>query len=472
MITDAELIELEYLVEQQERFDELKNPTDKANKNFKYLKNAVDEQEWGFDDNGKPVLVNGHAGVGLEGSSRSGKTWGGVDLIIWLATDKHEDDGCIINIYRETYNEFKTTLYPDFDRRLDYFGLPNKFKGAEEVKSFRIGKTKINFLGDGKHGGSCDYAFYNEVMMIKQAVFDQSEMRCRKFWWADFNPSFTHHWFFESVENRKDVAMFHSTFKDNLEHIAPTELNKILSYEPWEPDTYYIDDSGALMYNGQEIDEAHQPPPHPENTESGAADESMWRIYGLGLRGAMKGLIFSRVKYIDKWPDGLAYAYGVDFGFTADPSTIVKYGQERKNIYLELNLYQPVDSVEEFDAILTALGISKSTPITADSSDRYVSEKKGAVYMVRGLFELGWEISKVSKTKNVMFWLLGMRGYTIHIIINHLVKEAKKEQQNYKFKEVNGIMINQPIDAFNHFWDAARYAHMSHDVNNFETTWN
>lgn len=465
-ITDAEIIELEELIQTQERFDELRNADNHPNPNYRYLKNALDSQEWGEDENNNPVIVKGYAGVGLEGSSRSMKTWGGVDFIIDLCTGRHKKDGCTINIYRETYNEFKTTLYPDFDRRLDYYGLPNKFKGAEEVKTFRIGKSKIYFLGDGKHGGGCDYAFYNEIMMIKQNVFDQSEMRCRIFWWCDFNPSFTHHWFFSSVENRKNVGMLHTTFKVN-KYISPNELSKILGYEPWLPSSYEIE-GNVIMYLGKEVTEQYQPPPHPENTESGTADESMWRIYGLGLRGAMKGLILPRVKYIDEWPSHLPYTYGLDFGFTADPTALVRYAQEGMNIYVELMLYTPIDNSQDVNDVFEALGISKYDPITADSADRYVASGKNAVFMVKELFNMGWEIRKVSKTKRIVYWLNDMKQYAIHVVINDLSKHFKTEQQNYKWKEVNGIMINQPIDGFDHAITAMRYSHMSHDINNFE----
>jgi hypothetical protein len=41
-------------------------------------------------------------------------------------------------------------------------------------------------------------------------------------------------------------------------------------------------------------------------------------------------------------------------------------------------------------------------------------------------------------------------------------KAIKKELENYKMKEVQGILINQPIDGFDHLLSAARYAHMAH----------
>ena len=62
-----------------------------------------------------------------------------------------------------------------------------------------------------------------------------------------------------------------------------------------------------------------------------------------------------------------------------------------------------------------------------------------------------------------MFWLTSMKKKKIHIIKNHLYKQALKEQQNYKMKEIAGISINQPIDKWNHIWDAARYGHIAHN---------
>ena len=60
-----------------------------------------------------------------------------------------------------------------------------------------------------------------------------------------------------------------------------------------------------------------------------------------------------------------------------------------------------------------------------------------------------------------MFWLNKMKEKRINIIVNELSHFAQKEQENYTLKKVNGIAINQPIDAFNHFWDASRYAYIA-----------
>lgn len=460
-LTDAEIIELEYLLEEQKKDDLIKGLTtftSKTSPNYKFLYESINTQKWGFDNNGKPELISGYAGCVLEGSSRSTKTWSGIDIIIYLCTQKHKSESVTINIYRETYNEFKTTLYDDFKRRLDDFCLDNPFHKAKEVRSFKINKSTVYFLGDGKHGGGCDYAFYNEAMMIDKSVFDQSEMRCRKFWWMDYNPSFTDHWVFDNVIPRSDVGFLRTTFKDNP-FISATELNKILGYEPYLPGSYTIEDS-ELIYNYDVVSEKNLPPPHPKNIDSGTADEFMWKVYGLGLRGAMKGVIFPYVTWIDKFPD-VGYIYGNDFGFTNDPNVTVKYSEDEKNIYLEPLIYQPIDNPEELSNCLEAVGVEKDMPISCDSSDKYTGENKGTVEMTRGLQNLGWEAQKVRKTKSVMFWLTSMKTKKIHIVRNHLYQKVKKEKENYKFKEVNGIPINQPEDAYNHFWDASRYAHIA-----------
>ena len=471
MLTDAEMLELENLLKEKEidiSRKKLNELDDDTNPNYALLHTSIKEQKYEKDKDGNDVLVSGFRGAGLEGSSRSGKTWSGVDIIIWLCL-YYEPKGCTINIYRETYNEFKTTLYDDFKRRLDDYALPNPFHKSQEVKSFRIGKSRIYFLGDGKHGGGCDYAFFNEVMFINQSVFDQTEMRCRKFWWADYNPSVTDHWFFDKVLTRPDVAFLRTTYLDN-KHISPQERNKILSYDPWLPGSYIVKNSIVMCYNKltkkvEPVTSTNQPPPHPTNIQNGTADEFMHKVYGLGLRGAMKGVIFPYVEWIDKFPEDKAPIYPNDFGFTTDPNALGKYAEDDYNIWIELLSYEPIETPEALGSLLTELGIDPAKDIIpCDSSDKYTGENKGTVEMVKGLKQQGFiNAYKISKTKSVMYWLNSMKTKKIHIVKNHLYKEALKEQQNYRMKEIGGIAINQPIDKFNHMWDMARYGHIAHN---------
>ncbi len=475
MLTEAEIQELETLLKERDidfSRKRLKTIDEDTNPNYQLLFNAINEQKY----NELGELVSGWRGCALEGSSRSGKTWSGVDIIIWLAL-YYEPNGCTINIYRQTYNEFKTTLYDDFKRRLDDYGLPNPFHTAKEIKSFKIGKTTIYFLGDGKHGGGCDYAFFNEMMFIEQHVFDQTEMRCRKFWWADYNPSVTEHWFFDRVLSRPDVGFLKTVYQDN-KYISIQEKNKILSYEPWKPGSYIVKEDEILCYNKQTgkvelVSKTNQPPPHPTNIENGTADEFMWKVYGLGLRGAMKGVIFNHVTWIDEFPD-IAHIFTNDFGFTTDPNSFNKYAEDEHNIWIEPLCYEPLETAEELISVLDAHEVKRNSDefnldgdlVICDNSDKYTGENKGTVEMVKALKKVLFNASKVHKSKSVMFWLNSMKAKKIHIVKNHLYNQVKKEKENYRMREINGIAINQPIDSFNHFWDSARYGHMAYNSQN------
>jgi hypothetical protein len=451
-ISDQELKELEELLRLEEidmLYDGLINPGPDANPNFKYLKQCFQDQKWNANDE----LIAGKKGVALEGSTRSGKTWSGVDFIIWLCT--RVETNCKINIYRATFAEFKDTLYEDFRRRLDDFGIPNKFENAEVVKSFRIGGNVISFKGCDKlgknHGAGADYVFFNEIMHIPEGIFNHAAIRCRKFWWADYNPSFSSHWFFDRVVGRKDVGFLRTTFQDNP-FISPNEKKEITIKEPWQTGSYYVTPEGELMYNGSPIDSNNQPPPNLDNLET--ADEYFWRVYGLGLRGSMEGVIIDRIHWIDEFPEDMGYFYGNDFGFSVDPNALVRYAEDENNIYFELLCYNPVETDDALDELYTELGIEKALPIICDSSDRFVSEHKGVIEMVKGLRKKNWRAKKVKKTKSVMYWLTSMKKKKLHCVKNHLWQKVKTEQENYKFKKVAGIQINQPEDKYNHCFSA------------------
>jgi len=106
MLTDAEMLELENLLKEKEIDISRKKLTkidEDTNPNYNLLFESITQQKYETDAKGNDVLVSGFRGAALEGSSRSGKTWSGVDIIIWLCL-YYEPKGCTINIYRETYN--------------------------------------------------------------------------------------------------------------------------------------------------------------------------------------------------------------------------------------------------------------------------------------------------------------------------------------------------------------------------------
>jgi len=407
-------------------------------------------------------------GFVLEGGSGSAKTYDTAQFIIYYC-QVNENKNKDILIFRQTYADLKKTVLKDFIKILKMYGLyTDKNHVKSHPQSYNLFGNVIFFTGldgMGSHGERHDIIWGNEGMELNFEDFKQLNQRCNEAFFIDYNPSFTQHWIFSNIIPRRDTFHIRTTQLDNP-FLPQGQRSEILAYEPWQPGSYSVTMEGEMIYNGEAITEKNQPPPHMDNINQGTADEYMWKVYGLGLRGAMRGQVFKNIKWIDEFPKHLAFTYGLDFGFVSDETALVKFAREGKDIYLELLIYTPIATPEDLDESLKAVGVSKFVPITADSSDRYVSEKNGAVRMVRDLFDMGWEISKVSKTKAVIFWLQKMLGCRIHVVKNRLWQHVKTEQENYVYMEVNGIQINKAVEKGAHFWDGGRYAFMTWDTDN------
>lgn len=362
------------------------------------------------------------SGVGLEGSSRSGKTWSSIDFQVWLCSKV--ETNATINIYKETYNSFKTTLYEDYNRRLPMFGISSPFADKQEVRSFKLFGNTINLLGADSdtvlHGVGSDYNYYNEMLDIPKSVFDQSEMRCRKFWWGDWNPKTTKHYVFENILKRPDVGYLKTTFRDNP-FISPKEKAKILSYEPT-----------------------------PENIKNGTADEYMWNVYGLGIRSAPDGVVFQHVTWIKEFPKGLEKIYyGLDFGYTNSPTALVKVGVKGKRMYIQKLLYSPIDNPDTLLLLLKKL-VPEGAEIWCDSAD------PGQIGYLR---QKGLKTLAVNKFQgSIKYGISLMKRYELCIVED---MDFMNEQANYQFKVVHGIKLDEPEDEDNHLWDASRYVAIS-----------
>lgn len=366
------------------------------------------------------------AGARLEGSSRSGKTWSSIDFIIWFCA---AHTGKTINIIKETYNSFKTTLYDDFNRRLPEFGIPSPFAEKQEVRSFMLLGNKINFLGADDpskfHGASCDLAYFNEILDIPKAVFDQVEMRCRMFWWADYNPKATDHWVYNNTDARTDIGFLKTAYRDNP-YVSEAERRKIDSYEPTK-----------------------------ENIQKGTADDYMWNVYGLGLRSAPEGLIFQHVTWVNEFPKNVAnIVYGLDFGYTNAPSALAKVGTIKDALYAQKLFYAPTPSINELAPVIKQFCKGDSI-IWADPSG-----DSGGRGMISQLRRMGFENVMSTNTfpGSIKHGISVMKKYRIHFVDD---VDVRKEQTNYKYREINGIRLDEPIDDFNHFIDAVRMAAMS-----------
>lgn len=420
------------------------------------------------------------SGVLLEGSSRSGKTTASVDFDIWLSSVKHEK--ATLNIIRETYNSFKTTLYDDLSKRLTDFGCYNPFAHKQEVSSFKIFDLKVNLLGADSAekflGAGSDYIFFNEILDIPEEVVNQAVMRCRKFWWGDFNPKYNEHYVFNKILSRNDVAHLRTTYKDNP-FISPNERIAIEGYQPVSASKiarFYGSDQDdqvkaydaihkATAYDCEKnpanfpIEDIQELKRCRYNEQTKTADAYNWAVYGEGQRKAPEGVIFPKVTWVKKFPENCEKIYwGLDFGYTMSPSVLVKVGIMGTELYAQIMFYRPTPSPNELIPLLRQ-HITENDTIWADPSG-----DDGGRGMITACRRDGLRVFGANTYPgSIKFGISILKKYNIHLID---CPEWRSEQTGYvKAKaKVNGVkvMTDDPIDDKNHAWDAARITALSH----------
>lgn len=360
----------------------------------------------------------------MEGGSRSGKTWSAIDFIIMLCAE-NQGKSLVFFLLKETYASFKTTLFEDFNTRLPQHGIVSPLAHVKDAASMTLFGNKLHFIGADKpsklHSAGCDYFYINEALDISQAIFEQLEMRCRRFWFMDFNPKTNDHWIFDRLERRPDINFFKSTMLDNP-FIGKWEKRKILSYEP-----------------------------NPENIRQGTADEFMWNVYGLGIRSAQSGLVFPKINIIDDsyFPADQDYVYGMDFGFTNDPTTLVKVAKMNGELFIKELFYLQGLTTADIDQSLSKAGVKRAADrIWGDRSEpRLMKELRDKGWLIHGCDMIG-----------INFSIDIMKQYRINVTRSSV--NLSKELSNYvwdKDKKTSKPM-NEPVGGYDHAIDAARYA--------------
>ena len=139
--------------------------------------------------------------------------------------------------------------------------------------------------------------------------------------------------------------------------------------------------------------------------------------------------------------------YGLDFGFTNDPTSLSEIKQHNNKTYLKELIYQRGLGNVEIANQIKAFKIT--TLIIADSAE----PKSIQAIQDQGVNIIGADKSKGSVNAGITY----LQEQEIYIV--ETSENAKFEAQNYCYlldKDKNPT--NQPEDKNNHFWDSVRYA--------------
>lgn len=183
-----------------------------------------------------------------------------------------------------------------------------------------------------------------------------------------------------------------------------------------------------------------------------------YQVAGLGDWGIVDGLVYEnweeKLFSIDdvKKISGIKSVFGLDFGYTNDPSALFcgLIDTKSKTLWVFDEMYKPGMSNEAIEAEISRMGYKKEK-ITADSAEPKSIDR---------LRELGLKgIRKARKGKDsVNNGIDFLADY--HIIIHPRCVNFLTEIANYTWDTdtKTGKKLNIPVDDFNHLMDAMRYA--------------
>lgn len=178
-----------------------------------------------------------------------------------------------------------------------------------------------------------------------------------------------------------------------------------------------------------------------------------YAVAGLGGWGIVDGLIYENWREEAFSLDDIKNcesAFGLDFGYTNDPSAFFCgfVDLQNKKLYVWDEIYQKGMSNKKIYDAITEAGYGKER-ITGDSAEpKSIDELKGYGLRIKGA-----EKGKDSIANGIQ-WI-----QDLEIIIHPRCVNFLTEISNYTWeKDKFGTKLNVPIDDFNHLMDAMRYA--------------
>ncbi len=408
----------------------------------------------------KPILLSRHRYNIMYGGRSSAKSDTAAQKMINLC---REEDGFRGVAIRKVHNTLKDSCYSKMLSVIERNDWQEEFyciKSPLEITHISSGR-KILFRGldEAEKIKSLDdptVMWLEEALEIEHDAFVKVDTSIRsphrttlKQMIITFNPESEEHWI------NKRFFPHKSTYENetgDFTYIKSREENCVMLHTTYKHNDFCM---------GEDIETILR------LRKAYGDDSNFVKVYELGLWGnALKGLVFENVNYAAEFPgvsDCKVYGFGLDFGFTNDPTALIECALSHGELWFREVAYKTglVNTGKGKGSIQDALddwGVKRES-ITADSAEpKSIEEIKREGFNIKG----------VSKGKgSIEAALMQMKKYKINIVGSpNIVKEFK----SYKYKEnKEGELTNAPIDAWNHAVDALRYWFMENIMSKKKT---
>src|SRR5688572_1906024 len=276
----------------------------------------TDVYEWNYE----AYYSKQYRVIANQGSTRSGKTYSICQLLaLWIAHKESKS----ISIVSPSLPHLKRGARRDFLEILENAGIYSdaQFNKTDNVYHFPNG-SYVEFFGvdePGKvRGPGRDILFVNEANLIQFPIYKQLALRTKEMIFIDFNPVDEMNWVYDVADGQGNL-MIHSTYLNN----------------PFLPKEQV-----------QEIESLR------------LADENMWNVFGLGLRGKTSELVYTHWKTCEELPLRGELFMGCDFGYNV-PSSLVLCEYYEGSIYVKELLYERGLTTNDLVEKFKEAGVSK-----------------------------------------------------------------------------------------------------------------
>lgn len=347
-----------------------------------------------------------------QGSTRSSKTYSICQLLSLYIPYKYKKS---ISIVSPSLPHLKRGARRDFLEILETSGLysDTNFNKTDQVYHYPNG-SYVEFFGVedyGKvRGPGRDILYCNEMNLIAQPTYKQLALRTREVIFGDFNPVEETNYVYEVADAPGNILV-HSTYLDNP-FLTPEIIAEIESLRD--------------------------------------ADEQMWKVFGLGQRGATGDIVYTHWKQCSELPMKGEIFFGQDFGYNV-PSALVLCEIYEGALYVQEWIYETKLTTNDLIERYKELGVSKTIEIFCDSAEPKTIEE---------LCRAGYNAKESDKDVTE-----GIRKVkSLPVFITESSTNILKEIKGYKWKtDKDGRAIKDkdkdaPVKFNDHAMDAMRYA--------------
>jgi len=365
----------------------------------------------------------------ITGGRGSGKSFAINTLLLLLTYEA----GHTILFTRYTLRSASISIIPEFIEKIELLNKTDDFKITRDEIINKGNGSKIIFRGIKTSSGDqtanlksltgiTTWVMDEAEELIDEDTFDKIDLSVRNKTQDNriiliLNPTTKEHFIYQrwyesrgipagTNVTRGDTTYIHTTYLDNKQNLSNSYIQQIETMKQRRPDRYKHTIEGAWLDKAEGV------------------IYSNWSI--------------GEFKFVNK------VVYGQDFGFSNDPSTLVKTSIDKQNkiIYVQLCYYQSKLTTSELAQL--NVKFAGNDLIVGDSAEpRLINELSRSCNIVPAIKGQG----------SVTFGISMIQDYDL--VIDSESTDLIKELNNYVWLERKS---QTPVDNYNHALDALRYA--------------